>query len=713
MMTARIRAGFLSSGGTACHLLCIVGLVGTTVQAVGGEPPPFTHNGEPFFPIGFWSGYPGGESVDDHRAEIAGAGFNVLHRWYSHVTMASLDTDYSYGLNAICWAYAWLGDPDTHGTAIENKIAEIGDHPGFFAWDTRDEPYWNYTLNPTGCGFTREELTAGKEFVNARDPSHPVICNFAPFDLTSGTPGMTLEGYQEWTSVANVFSMDRYPADGNYPNTDLTPIGYCCDQLKAIAGEGVPLYFILQGCGLGEWSGVPNPSSRPNLIEDRFMVYSSVIHGMKGILYYGQNHIEPTSQMWADLKAVAGELSTLHEVLCRGITGTRYTVQDTACEAIQKTYAGYRYLIVANASSSTRNGVQISVDGWHSPSAEVLFEDRTITTSLGDFSDDFVPWDSHVYKIPLQTIHVDMGAADDEEFLVRVSDGAGDGDTEPASIGGREARRNVDPATDYYFYFDASDQFAFQGSRRELYVTIDYYDTGAGSLGLEYDSDTGDDLAAKYKSGGTVPLSGVNEWKQHMFHVTDAYFGNRQNGGADFRIAKHGGGVFYLDVAGVSTESPLPAQSSAPVPTDTAPAIDHEADLSWAAPERATSYDVYFGTAEPPAFQGSQEGTTFDPGAMQHHTLYYWRVNSANGFGTTPGQVWSFTTEPHPGDFDADGDVDQEDFGTFQACLSGSSVPFEAGCEKADLHTDQDVDLDDFGIFQACMNGVDQRPGCD
>ena len=69
-----------------------------------------------------------------------------------------------------------------------------------------------------------------------------------------------------------------------------------------------------------------------------------------------------------------------------------------------------------------------------------------------------------------------------------------------------------------------------------------------------------------------------------------------------------------------------------------------------------------------------------------------------------------------PGDFDDDGDVDQEDFGILQECYSGSDIPYEPGCEYADLHPpenpDGDVDLGDFGVFQTCMNGSNNPPGC-
>jgi hypothetical protein len=61
---------------------------------------------------------------------------------------------------------------------------------------------------------------------------------------------------------------------------------------------------------------------------------------------------------------------------------------------------------------------------------------------------------------------------------------------------------------------------------------------------------------------------------------------------------------------------------------------------------------------------------------------------------------------PIPGDFDGDLDVDQEDFGHLQTCLTGSGIAQEnPGCLKARLDGDTDVDGDDVGAFMGCMNG--------
>jgi len=63
-------------------------------------------------------------------------------------------------------------------------------------------------------------------------------------------------------------------------------------------------------------------------------------------------------------------------------------------------------------------------------------------------------------------------------------------------------------------------------------------------------------------------------------------------------------------------------------------------------------------------------------------------------------------------DFDGDTDVDQEDFGRFQACLSGSAQPAGPDCATADMDGDGDVDRTDFAQFYECLGGEDQPPGC-
>jgi len=60
-----------------------------------------------------------------------------------------------------------------------------------------------------------------------------------------------------------------------------------------------------------------------------------------------------------------------------------------------------------------------------------------------------------------------------------------------------------------------------------------------------------------------------------------------------------------------------------------------------------------------------------------------------------------------PGDFDRDGDVDQSDYGRFQACVSGWLVPQnDPQCARARMNGDEFVDWRDRELFLGCLSGA-------
>jgi hypothetical protein len=70
--------------------------------------------------------------------------------------------------------------------------------------------------------------------------------------------------------------------------------------------------------------------------------------------------------------------------------------------------------------------------------------------------------------------------------------------------------------------------------------------------------------------------------------------------------------------------------------------------LTWSA-VGATSYDVSFGTANPPPQVATGlTAATYRPASLAGATKYYWRIVARNAVGTSSGAVWSFTTAPAP-----------------------------------------------------------------
>ncbi len=63
------------------------------------------------------------------------------------------------------------------------------------------------------------------------------------------------------------------------------------------------------------------------------------------------------------------------------------------------------------------------------------------------------------------------------------------------------------------------------------------------------------------------------------------------------------------------------------------------------------------------------------------------------------------------GDFDSDGDVDQDDIDHFRNCMTGPTVPAGSGCGDADVDGDGDVDMADYLVFQTTISGSGITPG--
>ncbi|UCD28004.1 MAG: hypothetical protein JSV03_13025 [Planctomycetota bacterium] len=319
---------------------------------------------------------------------------------------------------------------------------------------------------------------------------------------------------------------------------------------------------------------------------------------------------------------------------------------------------------------------------------------------------------------PTDEVWVDLDSPDIENGVVHPE--GGDGDTVPVEQGGRWCRQNVNPSEDFYFMFKVSDSYVYAGSKPDLYIGIDYYDEGYGSLTLQYDAP-----GHAYTNGGSVTLTNTLTWKQHVYHITDAYFANRQNFDADFRIFGGTNTTFYLDVVHVAEEPPIPA-----------------IELSLASIVRSVPSGVSL----------SNDG--FLVSNVGRGTLYYTITDDAGWLEVSPDNgknrgdtdiidvVYStsgLTTGNYPatitvvdpnssnspqtisvlvqilvaGDFDpADGDVDQEDFGFFQNCYSGDGKLYQEGCEAADFDSDLDIDLSDFAKLYNCMAGANNPPGC-
>jgi hypothetical protein len=92
-----------------------------------------------------------------------------------------------------------------------------------------------------------------------------------------------------------------------------------------------------------------------------------------------------------------------------------------------------------------------------------------------------------------------------------------------------------------------------------------------------------------------------------------------------------------------------PLQASAPTPAHEATGQQRQVKLlNWSDVEDATSYQVFLwasGGTEPLTPTAVTTASEYLPiSLLAANTTYFWRVNPVNAFGTTTGDLWSFTT---------------------------------------------------------------------
>jgi hypothetical protein len=120
--------------------------------------------------------------------------------------------------------------------------------------------------------------------------------------------------------------------------------------------------------------------------------------------------------------------------------------------------------------------------------------------------------------------------------------------------------------------------------------------------------------------------------------------------------------------------------------------------ISWSLPQKPTGTQI----------DGNGLVYGWTPALNDIGTTLNFQAQATNSAGSDL-ESWQVLVKSKA-DHDNDNDVDQEDFGLFQACYSGLGNPYQTGCQFADLDKDNDVDQDDFNIFLQCMGGANQPP---
>jgi hypothetical protein len=378
-------------------------------------------NKKPFFPIGLVYCFEEQEDVSGKQlAALRAYGFNTMayYNWGTPHWREEMDRIHKAGF--MVWMRGASGfeisAPAAEKTATE-QLRQMRDHPALLFWEFQDEPVYN-KISVDGS-------RKGQELVRREDPNHPLLVVECP-DV--------VDQLGKWKGLGDVFSIDLYPippeiAYGKLPNRDITQIRDYMAAIKQVHGDR-PIVMVLQA-----WAWKPLEHGErgfPTVVQSRFMAYQAVIHGAKGLFYYGQYHCtkpngaaslisnakDPAQhkaeldkcfalnrQFWEKHRSFYRELEQMTGVfvLADAPKSGQFAVtqQEPAkaqgIELRTKRSDTASYVLAVNADKTARTATFRLPQGVDVKEMHVLFEDRRLPVSDGTFRDQFKPYDTHVY----------------------------------------------------------------------------------------------------------------------------------------------------------------------------------------------------------------------------------------------------------------------------------------------------------------------------
>jgi len=297
----------------------------------------------------------------------------------------------------------------------EVGLKHLGD-PTIAAWMHGDEPDNAQGLPEGQEGYGPPILpaviAADYDKIRKRDPSRPVILNLGQGVAWDGWYGRGVrtnhpEDYAAYAKGCDIASFDIYPAVSGDKDVK-AKLWYVPSGVERLRGwaPGKAVWTCIEASRISNVKVAPTPA------QVRFEVWSAIISGARGIIYF-VHQFEP--------KFIEASLLQNPDLLA-GVTALNREVTDLAPVILGEEIAGH--ITVASDAGADRFRVMhrraqgadwFFVASWHEKPATAVFtlnpprggkskvdvvgESRTVQRIGPRFQDDFAPYTVHIYQL--------------------------------------------------------------------------------------------------------------------------------------------------------------------------------------------------------------------------------------------------------------------------------------------------------------------------
>ena len=347
---------------------------------------------------------------EDPFKELAENGYN-----YVHVSANQDELNAAHQNNLYTQISTGLAPNKESKERITKLILTYKTHPSLLCWEIADEPA--FTWNSADLRIQPESMIEIYNLIKQEDPDHLIYTNHGPVNLVS-----TLQKYNKSTDIV---ACDVYPViphgikptyalypdglQGDLLNPYISQVGEYAEKMHTVTNRSKPLFMVLQGFA---WEMLKDEHDRnsdmilyPTYEQSRFMAFNAIVHGANGINYWGTHTTPQPSPFMDDLNRVTKELAQMQNILSsrsvdldieKTYHELRYSI-DTGIEILSKKMIDRYFLLTVN---SDKNPIRITLENLGDYKlARVIKENRTIPIQDGKFTDDYAPFDVHIYEL--------------------------------------------------------------------------------------------------------------------------------------------------------------------------------------------------------------------------------------------------------------------------------------------------------------------------
>lgn len=389
---------------------------GVTVQEVDGGRDfysrfsPSLPNGDGYFPVGVWF-----ESVTQ-QSEVDLDRASGINTYVQLTANSDLSLIKASGLHALPSSPS----PQASGYLLSDEV-DMWAGGGSNRWTGKQQGEGVICDPPdSGCGFTVQEAMASKLPANAL--TYANYGKGVTFHLKNPEAAQFVNTYQDVVSADNYWFTDPYIcslveggavfADGRDLSDSECRVaahyGWTVDRVRSLlqpAGSKPVWAFVEVG----------SPFSEPGSLaitapQIRAAVWSSVIHGARGVVYFNHNfggecisqHVlrdECGAGVRPTVAAVNQQLQQMAPILNSPTVHGLVSTDGNGVDVSVKAYHGQFYVIAA-ANREASQAVTFSFACGSPLTAEVLDEGRSVNLSANSFTDTFADSNAvHVYKL--------------------------------------------------------------------------------------------------------------------------------------------------------------------------------------------------------------------------------------------------------------------------------------------------------------------------